>query len=61
MKRPTGLTRCHGSSAILQMMPATDSIIRQIEDLGYAVSTHRMGGCAEMHAVPLPRVCFPPT
>jgi hypothetical protein len=25
-------------------MPLTDSIIRQIEDLGYAVSMHRMAG-----------------
>jgi hypothetical protein len=29
------------------------SIIRQIEDLGYLVSTHRMRGYVEMHAVPL--------
>jgi hypothetical protein len=34
-------------------MAVTDSIIHQIEDLGYAVSTHRMPGYVEMHAVPL--------
>jgi hypothetical protein len=34
-------------------MSLTESIIRQIEDLGYAVSTHRMPGYVEMHAVPM--------
>ena len=34
-------------------MSVTKSIIRQIADLGYAVSTNRMPGYVEMHAVPL--------
>jgi hypothetical protein len=34
-------------------MELTVSVINQIEDLGYAVSTHRMGEHVEMHAVPI--------
>jgi hypothetical protein len=35
------------------MMAVSDSIIKQIEDLGYAVSVHVMPGYVELHAVPL--------
>jgi hypothetical protein len=33
-------------------MAVHDSIIKQLEDLGYAVSVHVMPGYVEMHAVP---------
>lgn len=36
-------------------MSVTTSILKQIEQLGYAVSTHDLGDSVEMHAVKLPR------
>jgi hypothetical protein len=31
-----------------------ESLLRQIESLGYATSVHRMGEYVELHGVPLP-------